>query len=147
MACERFEERIVEYVDGAPDHVLEEHLRSCAACRDTMEVLTALDRSLAACLTPPAVPAQVSRRVLGRVTRLERAGRANRFPPLLDFIGIAGVAVGAVWFLTRAPQLTLLGLVPSSAATVLPWAIAGACLSAGFLFALTCLTQPVQPVK
>lgn len=144
MACERFEERIVEYVDGAPDHVLEEHLLSCAACRDAVDVLTALDRSLAATLTPPAAPPQIGRRVLRRVAELDRVGGANRFPELLDLVGIAGVAAGAVWFLARAPQLTLPGLVPSGTATVLPWAIAGACLSAGFLFALACLTQPVK---
>jgi len=147
MACERFEARIVEYVDGAPDHVLEEHLRSCTACRDAVDVLTALDRSLAANLTPPAAPPQISRRVMRRLAELERAGRANRLPQLLDLVGIAGVAAGALWFLTQAPQLTLPGLVPAGAVTVLPWVIAGACLSAGFLFALACLTQPVQPVK
>jgi hypothetical protein len=124
--------------------VLDEHLRSCAACRDAVDVLTALDRSLAANLIPPAAPAQISRRVLRRAAELDRAGRAKGFPELLDLIGVAGVAAGAVWFLIRAPQLALPGLVPPGAATVLPWAIAGACLSAGFLFVLACLAQPVK---
>jgi predicted anti-sigma-YlaC factor YlaD len=114
MPCDRASEmmsaRLDDRVSPAESKKLDEHLASCAACRELWRRLRALDAVLAAASLASA-PAALQVDVL---ERLNRRGRMRR-----GFVGAAGLALGsaavagAVVLPLGLRLLDLLGIAPA----------------------------------
>lgn len=78
MQCEKVREKLAEYDLGEEGAEIEEHLRSCAACREELEALRRADGLLRG-LSAPAAPEGLWARVEPRLTAREATtGRTSR---------------------------------------------------------------------
>jgi len=133
MACDEFEVKILEGLDGRlaeeERRLLDKHLLSCSACRAFQEAQTALDRTLAAKLGHPSVVPRFSREILRRLELEERGAQTLSISDLLDLAGAGGAAAAlglslylfVPWPEKNDPAFTL----------VLVWISTAACAAAG----------------
>ena len=116
MPCASFEDRLLDYgtLTAAERTSVDAHLANCAACREYIDVLAAMDAGLTnlygGLSLSPALPA-----------RAVAPAKLSFVPELLDFLGWAAVialVVGALLFFVPMPALVTPALIVASAIAV-----------------------------
>jgi len=143
MACPEFDSWILESVEGAlpggDQSRLDRHLESCGDCRAFRESLGILDTALTAQLRPPSLPVDFRRRLMRRVSAAAREKTPSMLPELLDFAGIAAVAVAGGFLLQSLVGLAAARRLFDGGNAVVVWAAPAACAALCAWFALgTC---------
>ena len=138
MACEKFEDQIMNYFEGALSEQerrsVNRHVAGCPECHLFFEQQSRLEETLAGGLTPPAASPYFRQRILRQLVRESQPARVPYWPELLDLLGAAAVAVAGGLLLGR---LTAdLPALPPKAGVVMTWAAAGVCWLAGFGLAI-----------
>jgi len=88
MACAAFEDRLLDYHEmaAAERAALDVHLAECAACREYLEVLAALDAGLTDLYAGARVSAEFRNAMAGLTPQ-----KLSWIPELLDFLGWTAV--------------------------------------------------------
>ena|SRR5437773_10259503 len=109
MACQEFEDRLIEYADieGEARTCVDTHLAECASCRKFLEALRVVDTELTARFAEREVSAAFAPAVRRRVEREASARRLSFVPEVLDFVGwgaiLALLGLMAWWILPPIP--------------------------------------------
>ncbi len=140
MACPEFESWILESVEGclpSDEHRrLEQHLEGCTECRVFHESLDILDTALTAQLRPPLLPVDFRRRLTRRVSAAAREKPPSVLRELLDFVGIAAVAVAGGFLLQSMFGLAAARRLSDGGNALVIWAAPAACAALCAWFAL-----------
>lgn len=111
MACDQFDNLIVEYCEGSisPDarRQLESHMAACADCRAFLAIQKNLDARLTRAIVPPQVPANFKRRVLVEIEARPEKLRFTDFAEALDWFGYSSLALAALYLLGQSPNPAL----------------------------------------
>jgi len=103
MACAEFEDLLLDYagLSDAERTRADGHIADCAACKEFLEALHAVDTNLTAQYSHRVLDANFDHALKQRIRREIPAPRPSMVPELLDFIGWAGilalVALIAMW--------------------------------------------------
>ncbi len=109
MACDRFEDLILEYCEGAisPDdrRCVESHVAVCGKCHAFLAAQRELDARLARAIVSPKLSAGFKRRLLAEI---ESGGlRFGDFLEVLDWIGYSSLALAAIYLIEQSPDANL----------------------------------------
>ncbi|MFZ3201885.1 MAG: zf-HC2 domain-containing protein [Candidatus Acidiferrales bacterium] len=111
MACNQFEDLILEYCEGtiSPDdrRRVESHVAACADCRAFLMAQTDMDACLARAIVPPKLPSNFKRRVLAEIESEPDELGFGEFLEVFDWIGYAGLALAAIYLLEKSPNPAL----------------------------------------
>ncbi len=108
MACDQFQDLILEYCEGAisPDDRkrVESHIAMCGGCRAFLAGQQELDARLARAIVPPKLSASFERRVLAEIKSRPEGLRFRDFVEVLDWIAYSGLALAAIYLLQQLPD-------------------------------------------
>jgi len=108
MACDQFQDLILEYCEGAisPDDRkrVESHVAMCGDCRAFLAGQQELDARLARAIVPPKLSAGFERRVLAEIKSRPEGLRFRDFVEVLDWIAYSGLALAAIYLLQQLPD-------------------------------------------
>jgi hypothetical protein len=111
MACNQFEDLILEYCEGpiSPHDRkrVESHVAICGECRAFLAGQQELDARLMRAIVSPTLSAGFKRRVLAKIESEPEGLRFGDFLEVLDWIGYASLALAAVYLLDQSPDANL----------------------------------------
>jgi anti-sigma factor RsiW len=127
MPCGSFEDLLLDYdtLSPAGREAVDAHVSACPACREYLDVLAHIDRSLSGTFAEVEAPPVFEQQVLARVNGETRTAKPSFLPEVLDFIGWSGVIAAVAWL---AWWLTVSTLeIPAEARAIAP--LAGAVIA------------------
>lgn len=108
MACDRFEDLILDYCEDAASPadraLLAAHLADCNACRAALTRQQELDRTLTAALIPRTLSEGFAPRLSARLAEQDRAPRHPWLPRVLDGIGYVSLAFAGACIVQHIPE-------------------------------------------
>jgi anti-sigma factor RsiW len=114
MACDTFDDLILDYCEGAISREdrkrVESHLAACADCRSFLAAQKDLDARLARVIVPPQLSAHFKRRLLAEIESEPATLRFADFLEVLDWAGFSTLALAAFYALSQLPNANLYAL-------------------------------------